>query len=77
MQAIQVTRLSDTAIIPTQGSPGADGWDLYADELRRMMHESWARNAERAKNAIDLSDRARFMQNGKKFIIAYYADRRW
>ena len=42
-----------------------------------MMHESWARNAERAKNAIDLSDRARFMQNGKKFIIAYYADRRW
>lgn len=32
MQPIQVTRLSDTAIIPTQGSPGAAGWDLYADE---------------------------------------------
>ena len=32
MQAIQVTRLRDTAIIPTQGSPGAAGWDLYADE---------------------------------------------
>jgi len=32
MKAIQVTRLSDTAIIPTQGSPGAAGWDLYADE---------------------------------------------
>ena len=40
MQAIQVTRLSDTAIIPTQGSPGAAGWDLYADDLRQMMHES-------------------------------------
>jgi len=32
MQSIQVTRLSDTATIPTQGSPGAAGWDLYADE---------------------------------------------
>lgn len=32
MHTIQVTRLTDTAIIPTQGSPGAAGWDLYADE---------------------------------------------
>ena len=48
-----------------------------ADELRRMMHEAWSRNAERAKNVIDLADLAWFMQNGKKFIIAYYADRRW
>ena len=32
MQPIQVTRLSDTAIMPTQASPGAAGWDLYADE---------------------------------------------
>jgi len=32
MQTIAVERLTDTATIPTQGSPGAAGWDLYADE---------------------------------------------
>ena len=48
-----------------------------ADELRRMMHDAWARNAERAKNVIDIADLARFMQNGKKCMIAYYADPRW
>jgi len=31
-----------------------------ADELRRMMHEAWARNSERAKNVVNLSDRASF-----------------
>ena len=37
-----------------------------ADTLKDMMHQAWARNAERAKNVVNLSDRASFMQNGKK-----------
>lgn len=37
-----------------------------ADALKVMMHEAWARNAEQEKNVVKLSDRARFMQNGKK-----------
>lgn len=37
-----------------------------ADELKRLMHEAWARNAERDKKIIKLSERASFMQNGKK-----------
>ena len=37
-----------------------------ADALKAMMHQAWARNAERAKNVVNLSDRASFMQNGKK-----------
>ena len=37
-----------------------------ADTLKDMMHQAWSRNAERAKNVVNLSDRASFMQNGKK-----------
>ena len=37
-----------------------------ADALKAMMHEAWARNAEQEKNVVKLSDRASFMQNGKK-----------
>ena len=32
MQTLKIVTLTDTAIIPTLGSPGAAGWDLYADE---------------------------------------------
>jgi len=31
-----------------------------ADQLRAMMHEAWARNSDRAKNVVKLSDRASF-----------------
>jgi len=31
-----------------------------ADALKAMMHEAWARNSERAKNVVNLSDRASF-----------------
>ena len=37
-----------------------------ADTLKDMMHQAWSRNAERAKNVVKLSDRASFVQNGKK-----------
>ena len=32
MHTLRVTRLTETAKIPTQSSPYAAGWDLYADE---------------------------------------------
>lgn len=32
MHTLRITRLTDTAKIPTQASPYAAGWDLYADE---------------------------------------------
>ena len=32
MQTLKIVTLTDTATIPTLGSPGAAGWDLYADE---------------------------------------------
>ena len=33
MQTLKIVPLTDTAIIPTLGSPGSAGWDLYADEI--------------------------------------------
>jgi len=33
----KVQLLSGTAIVPTQGSPGAAGWDLYSDEVARTI----------------------------------------
>jgi len=32
MHTLRITRLTETAKIPTQASPYAAGWDLYADE---------------------------------------------
>ena len=32
MQTLQVVPLTDTATIPTKGTPYSAGWDLYADE---------------------------------------------
>ena len=32
MHTLHITKLTDTAILPTQASPYAAGWDLYADE---------------------------------------------
>ena len=32
MQTVKIHLITETAIMPTQSSPGAAGWDLYADE---------------------------------------------
>ena len=32
MQTIEVQLITETATMPTQATPGAAGWDLYADE---------------------------------------------
>ena len=32
MQTLQVVPITDTATIPTKGTPYSAGWDLYADE---------------------------------------------
>lgn len=37
MKTIEVKLLSDSAIMPTQGSPGSAGWDLYADETITIL----------------------------------------
>lgn len=58
MHTIQVTRLTDTAMIPTQGSPGAAGWDLYADETIKI------RPGERAMVATGIAVRLPFDMAG-------------
>ena len=37
MQTVNIHLITETAIMPTQSSPGAAGWDLYADETLKLM----------------------------------------
>ena len=37
MQTVKIHLITETAIMPTQSSPGAAGWDLYADETLTLM----------------------------------------